>query len=256
MSYNVYFHGSKNNILFSTECFLLFLNFESFFFFQQALAVRDLVESSKCENVKILRRNLLSENVLQDAKPHELVPGDLVVFPKSDFVLPCDIVLLTGQCIVNESMLTGKEIIKFIILITSFIIYTGESVPVTKTALSSSNQLYNPTTHKRNTLFSGTHMIQSRYYGGEPVLGRVVSTGFDTAKGALIKSILYPTPVGIQLYKDSLKFVFALFLIAASGTGYCLYLYLHRKVSKHIFFTFNQNLFAKVRRKIFFVLKI
>lgn len=118
----------------------------------------------------------------------------------------------------------------FIIQVLLFVI-TGESVPVTKTALASSNEFYSPTTHKRSTLFSGTHMIQSRYYGGEQVLGRVVSTGFNTAKGALIKSILYPTPVGIQLYKDSLKFVFALFIIAAAGTGYCLYLYIHRKVS-------------------------
>lgn len=72
------------------------------------MALRDLVETSKYYNVKTVRRNLLSENIEQDAKPQELVPGDLIVFPKSDYVLPCDIVLLTGQCIVNESMLTGK----------------------------------------------------------------------------------------------------------------------------------------------------
>jgi magnesium-transporting ATPase (P-type) len=107
---------------------------------------------------------------------------------------------------------------------------TGESVPVTKTALHSSNETYDTSAHKRHTLFSGTHMIQSRYYGGEHVLARVVKTGFDTTKGALVKSILYPSPVGLQFYKDSLKFVLALFVVAGAGTGYCLYLYIHRKV--------------------------
>jgi cation-transporting ATPase 13A3/4/5 len=40
----------------------------------------------------------------------DLVPGD--VFEISDpnlHVYPCDAILLTGDCIVNESMLTGKE---------------------------------------------------------------------------------------------------------------------------------------------------
>lgn len=73
-------------------------------------------------------------------------------------------------------------------------------------------------------------MIQSRYYGGEHVLARVVTTGFNTTKGALVKSILFPTPVGLQFYKDSLKFVLALFIIAGAGTAYCLYLYTHRQV--------------------------
>jgi predicted P-type ATPase len=178
---------------------------------KQSEALHDLVESSKCHNVKVLRRTLLSETLCQDADPSELVPGDLIVLPKTNFVLPCDVVLLTGQCIVNESMLTG------------------ESVPVTKTALHSSNETYDTSAHKRHTLFSGTHMIQSRYYGGEHVLARVVKTGFDTTKGALVKSILYPSPVGLQFYKDSLKFVLALFVVAGAGTGYCLYLYIHRK---------------------------
>ncbi|RZC41797.1 cation-transporting ATPase 13A3, partial [Asbolus verrucosus] len=179
---------------------------------KQSEALHDLVESSKCHNVKVLRQSLLTENILQEVDPDELVPGDLMVLPKNDFVLPCDAVLLSGQCIVNESMLTG------------------ESVPVTKTALHSSDEIYSPSTHKRHTLFSGTHMIQSRYYGDKHVLARVVTTGFDTTKGALVKSILYPTPGGLQFYKDSLKFVFALFIIAAFGIGYCLYLYISRKV--------------------------
>lgn len=149
---------------------------------------------------------------MQRIDPADLVPGDLIVLPAGNFVMPCDAVLLNGQCIVNESVLTG------------------ESVPVTKTALHSSNEIYNTNTHKRHTLFSGTTIIQTRFYGGEKILARVVRTGFDTTKGQLIKSILFPTPVGIHFYKDSLKFVAVLFLIAVNGMIYCMYMYWIRNV--------------------------
>lgn len=36
-----------------------------------------------------------------------LVPGDVMVLPSDDLIMPCDALLLTGSCIVNESMLTG-----------------------------------------------------------------------------------------------------------------------------------------------------
>jgi len=66
--------------------------------------------------------------------------------------MPCDAVLLTGNCILNESMLTG------------------ESVPVTKTPIPSSNDvIYNTKEHARHTLFCGTRVIQTRYYGSEKV---------------------------------------------------------------------------------------
>ena len=39
-----------------------------------------------------------------------LVPGDVIVIPPHGCVMACDAVLLTGNCIVNESMLTGKMI--------------------------------------------------------------------------------------------------------------------------------------------------
>ena len=46
-----------------------------------------------------------------------LVPGDVVVIPPQGCMMQCDAVLLQGNAIVNESMLTG------------------ESVPVTKTPI-------------------------------------------------------------------------------------------------------------------------
>ncbi|VVC96464.1 unnamed protein product [Leptidea sinapis] len=68
-----------------------------------------------------------------------LVPGDVLVLPPDGCVMPCDAMLLTGSCIVNESMLTG------------------ESVPVMKGPPCPSQELYSTEGHKRHTLFSGTH---------------------------------------------------------------------------------------------------
>lgn len=40
----------------------------------------------------------------------DLVPGDLMVIPSNGTIMPCDAVLVSGTCIVNESMLTGLKL--------------------------------------------------------------------------------------------------------------------------------------------------
>ena len=67
-------------------------------------------------------------------------------------------------------------------------------------------ETYDPETHKRHTLFAGTTVIQTRYYGQSVVKAVVVSTGFQTAKGDLIRSILYPKPMGFKFYQDSIRY--------------------------------------------------
>lgn len=37
-----------------------------------------------------------------------LVPGDIMEIPPHGCIMQCDALLLTGNCILNESMLTGK----------------------------------------------------------------------------------------------------------------------------------------------------
>ena len=144
-----------------------------------------------------------------------LVPGDILVIPKEGTTLLCDAALISGTAIVNESMLTG------------------ESIPVTKTAISkpqskSEGETYNTLKFKRNTLFCGTNVLQTRYFGDEKVLAVVVKTGFTTMKGGLIRSILYPKPVDFKFISDAMKFIGVLAIFASVGLVYSLVIfYMH-----------------------------
>uniref|UniRef100_A0A8B9LRM9 ATPase cation transporting 13A2 n=1 Tax=Astyanax mexicanus TaxID=7994 RepID=A0A8B9LRM9_ASTMX len=136
----------------------------------------------------------------------ELVPGDCVVIPAEGLLLPCDAALLAGECMVNESMLTG------------------ESIPVMKTPLSVSGETYSPESQRRHTLFCGTQIIQARggRPGGKGALAVVTRTGFFTAKGDLVSSILYPQPLNFRFYRDAMKFLLFLGCLALIGTIYSI----------------------------------
>ncbi|XP_037950937.1 probable cation-transporting ATPase 13A3 isoform X2 [Teleopsis dalmanni] len=143
--------------------------------------------------------------VVTDLPTQSLVPGDIIEIPTAGCTMQCDAVLLSGNCILDESMLTG------------------ESVPVTKTPLPvKRGMMYDKKEHARHTLFCGTKVIQTRYIGSEKVLAIVINTGNITAKGGLIRSILYPPPVDYRFEQDSYKFIECLALIALIGFIYTL----------------------------------
>lgn len=58
---------------------------------------------SSSETVRVHR----STKVVEDIPSNDLVPGDIIELPMHQATVVCDAVLLTGQCILNESMLTG-----------------------------------------------------------------------------------------------------------------------------------------------------
>merc|ERR1719466_550520 len=89
-------------------------------------------------------------------------------------------------------------------------------------------ELWCPDTHRRHTLFAGTQVVQTRYYGGQLVKAVVVNTGFSTSRGELVRSILFPRPVNFKFYRDSVRFIGVLFCIAALGMGYCVLVYVRR----------------------------
>ena len=147
-------------------------------------------------SVKVMRGG--NENDLTEVDSSDLVPGDVIEIPEMTS-MPCDLALLTGSCIVNESMLTG------------------ESIPVIKNAIPFINDVYDPVVDQKYTLYGGTKVIQTRKFGNSKVLGLVIRTAFVTTKGNLVRDILYPKPNKFKFYQDSLKFIFGMGLLAVVG---------------------------------------
>ncbi|KAJ6499197.1 hypothetical protein C8R45DRAFT_981502 [Mycena sanguinolenta] len=141
----------------------------------------------------------------------QLVPGDVVNISSSQMSLvPADMFLLSGDAIVNESMLTG------------------ESVPVSKIPVKDEDLVRwrdAKDEASKSFLYAGTRVVRIRGTftvdggPGHPALALVVRTGFNTTKGALIRSMLYPKPIGFKFYRDSVRFIGVLAGIA--GLGFC-----------------------------------
>ena len=145
----------------------------------------------------------------------DLVPGDIYeVSDPSLSTYPCDSILLTGDCIVNEAMLTG------------------ESVPVSKLPISPEcvkdlemefNGAKFSNRFSKSFLYNGTKIVRVRYGsskgsgGKEPATALVVRTGFNTTKGALVRSMLLPKPTGFKFYEDSFKYIGVMSMIAGFG---------------------------------------
>lgn len=167
-----------------------------------------LREISKFEcNVRILRNGFW-----RYVDSIDLVPGD--VYEITDPALtqfPCDSMLLTGDCIVNESMLTGESVP------VSKIPTTDEALELLDLSASS----VHPNVAK-HMLFCGTKIIRARrpQEGKDDeaaALALVVRTGFNTTKGALVRSMLFPKPSGFKFYRDSFRYISVMAGIAMIG---------------------------------------
>lgn len=152
---------------------------------------------------------------------NDLVPGDVFEVDPSMTVLPCDALLVNGECVVNESMLTG------------------ESVPVSKISATNETVKYltENFTHPvlaKSFLYNGTKLLKMKSSNDEPVLAMVLKTGFNTTKGSLIRSMLFPKPTGFKFYQDSFKYIGFMTLIAFIGFIYSTYNFIQLGLSKRI----------------------
>ncbi|XP_074153935.1 putative cation-transporting ATPase 13A5 isoform X2 [Sminthopsis crassicaudata] len=180
---------------------------------QQSVNLHNLVE----DHNKIQATIHTKEEGLQELESRLLVPGDILVLP-GKFSLPCDAVLIDGSCIVNEGMLTG------------------ESIPVTKTPLPQVESTLPWKSHsledyRRHVLFCGTEVIQTKPAGPGPVRAVVLQTGFNTAKGDLVRSILYPRPLNFKLYNDAFKFIVFLAFLGVLAFFYAFGVYMYHGTS-------------------------
>ncbi|KAK6465062.1 cation translocating P-type ATPase [Scheffersomyces coipomensis] len=150
-----------------------------------------------------------------------LVPGDVFEVDPSLSIVPCDALLINGECVINESMLTG------------------ESVPVSKVAATQETVKYLPEnfTHptlSKSFLYNGTKLLKMKSSNDEPVTAMTIKTGFNTTKGSLVRSMLFPKPTGFKFYEDSFKYIGFMTIIAAVGFTYSTYNFIQLGLSTRV----------------------
>lgn len=182
------------------------------------------VSKFECE-VRVLRSGFWT-----NLDSSDLVPGD--VYEVTDPALhqfPCDSLLLSGDCIVNESMLTGESIPVSKIPVTN---YSLDLLDLSASAVHPEIA--------RHMLFSGTKIIRARRPHEDHVddeaaaLAMVVRTGFNTTKGALVRSMLFPKPSGFKFYRDSFRYISVMAFIAMIGFVASFINFVHLGLAWHL----------------------
>ena len=82
---------------------------------------------------------------------------------------------------------------------------TGESTPILKTHLPKTNTPFCYEEDNKYMLFSGTKIVQKRPENKDKILCLCYGTGFNTLRGNLIRSVLYPKKEEDRFMKDSHK---------------------------------------------------
>jgi cation-transporting ATPase 13A1 len=139
--------------------------------------------------------------------------------------MPADVLLLSGTCIVNEAMLSG------------------ESTPLLKEStalLDPSERLDADGTHRNAVLFSGTKVLQAvPASADEPgtvptprkgkdasappdggCVGVVLRTGFGTAQGQLVRTMIFSTERVSANNMESFLFIGFLLIFAIAASWY------------------------------------
>ncbi|GAA6055600.1 hypothetical protein JCM3770_006719 [Rhodotorula araucariae] len=168
--------------------------------------------------VRVLRD---SEWVMDEST--SLVPGDLLDLSDSALnTFPADLLLLSGDAIVNESMLTGESV-----PVSKYPIEPSGVALVAAPAPAQQAGEIHPDL-ARHVVYNGTKIIRIRktspgVLGGAKAGGEleatamVLRTGFNTTKGALVRSMLFPKPFGFAFYRDSFRFIGVLAGVAVCG---------------------------------------
>ncbi|ETV68888.1 hypothetical protein, variant 1 [Aphanomyces astaci] len=120
-----------------------------------------------------------------------LVVGDIVLVQEQ--VVPADMVVLVGECLADESSLTG------------------EAIPVTKQSAHDDSNTAVLECHKSGVLYAGSSVVR---VNGDNVWAVVTRIGFSTFKGDLFRQILYPDAIPFQLVTDSYRYLIGLSIVA------------------------------------------
>ncbi|KNC47416.1 endoplasmic reticulum Ca-transporting P-type ATPase [Thecamonas trahens ATCC 50062] len=155
--------------------------------------------------------NVLREGTWSSVWSTTLVPGDIIALagPRGrneadPGAVPCDVVLLYGKVIVNEAMLTGESVPQA----KEPLLEGGDAWPADRTLSLESDKLH--------IVFGGTTVVQHseptsavpfRSFRSGAALGMVVRTGFDTAQGSLVRTIVFAAQRMTAANAEALGFI-------------------------------------------------
>ena len=183
-----------------------------FFFRSMILQIRNELEvqdkikemAEMHSNVIVVRENSDKTFTKKIVPIDHLLPGDLIEVI-ANMPVPADCVLVNGQCVMQESMLTG------------------ESTPILKTAYQvdmdeskKKNAKFNRISSK-NMLHCGSEIMYTKGSLSESMLAVVVATGFYTKKGALVQTMVDPSKKSYKFYDDAVEFLLILLILSSSS---------------------------------------
>ena len=127
------------------------------------------------KKIKVKRRHLLKDynKFYTEINFIDVLPGDIIYLKENDLV-PCDCLIIEGQCIVSESYLTGN-------------LNTHR-----KRSLENNNEKFNYKYNNINILYHGTKILKTSSKLNEGFISVLcINTGANTYKANLYSNILY-----------------------------------------------------------------
>ena len=146
----------------------------------------------------------------------ELLPGDIVSLVRQkdeNIVLPADMLLLKGSCILNEAILSGES--------TPQMKESVDTPELQNEGVAMESPLF-----KNHLLFAGTRLLQTQHTsessdvpdGG--CIAFVLRTGFGTTQGGLVRTMVFKSEHVSANSWEAFGFILFLLFFAILAAGY------------------------------------